>query len=479
MRAAVTLANSNDSNFPIDNPNSDPKTGPQVGSQAVPSSPKESSKSGQLEQGARSEADLASFSIDELSSLGHGGFGKSRFDPIDGDNSMKGKSSSRASYDIFGHDEHEPRVVTARGTEHGLVLRIDGKAEWILVREELDHFLGGRRKFFEGGEVSIEWIDRLPTPEQGKELGDYLLSQYGLSVVTRRRRVAHGNTISGVAPLGGLVSSSGNTDSKDGLSATPRHDAPKTPPTAATSLNSGNLSGDDEFVMSPPSSARPGVTVSLFPQGNLFAQGDFSSKSEEELFVSGVVESGEWQNFERSTPGRNTGTGGNAVRGNNIQGGGRMMFDDESEVFSSSAVSPKRVASQMAKMLGGPDLFYEDDANAKILFGTLRSGQRVETPFSLIVVGDVNPGADLVAGGDIVVLGSLRGTAHASAYDDDSFDRVIIALQMQPMQLRIGSVLSRGSEEVVRGAEIARIENRRIVVEAFNPRMLWGRKIRS
>ena len=159
-----------------------------------------------------------------------------------------------------------------------------------------------------------------------------------------------------------------------------------------------------------------------------------------------------------------------------------MMFDDEGGMFSSpssaSSISPRRVASQMAKMLGGPDLFYEDDANAKILFGTLRSGQRVETPFSLIVVGDVNPGADLVAGGDIVVLGSLRGTAHASAYDDDSFDRVIIALQMQPMQLRIGSVLSRGSEEVVRGAEIARIENRRIVVEAFNPRMLWGRKTR-
>ena len=126
----------------------------------------------------------------------------------------------------------------------------------------------------------------------------------------------------------------------------------------------------------------------------------------------------------------------------------------------------------------GEELEFEDDANAKVIYGILRSGQRVETPFSLIVVGDVNPGADLVAGGDIIVIGSLKGTAHAGAYDDEAFDRVIISLQMQPMQLRIGSVISRGSDEVVRGAEIARIDNRRIVVEAFNPRVLFSRKNR-
>ena len=87
-------------------------------------------------------------------------------------------------------------------------------------------------------------------------------------------------------------------------------------------------------------------------------------------------------------------------------------------------------------------------------------------------------GADLVAGGDIIVIGNLRGTAHASAYDDEALDHVIIALQMQPMQLRMGSVISRGSDEVVNGAEIARIENRRIIVEAFNTRILHGKRYR-
>jgi septum site-determining protein MinC len=129
----------------------------------------------------------------------------------------------------------------------------------------------------------------------------------------------------------------------------------------------------------------------------------------------------------------------------------------------------------MSKFLG-EELAFDEDANAKIVFGTLRSGQRVETPFSLIVVGDVNPGADLIAGGDIIVLGNLRGTAHAAAYDDDGQERVIVALQMQPMQLRIGSVISRGSDEGGQGTEVARIDSRRIIVEAFNPRGSFLRK---
>jgi len=130
---------------------------------------------------------------------------------------------------------------------------------------------------------------------------------------------------------------------------------------------------------------------------------------------------------------------------------------------------------QMAELLGEAAL-YEEDANARIVYGTLRSGQLIETPFSLVVIGDVNPGADLIAGGDIIVFGNLRGTAHASAYDDRCVDHVIIALSMRPMQLRIGSVISRGSGEKIQGAEVARIDDRRIVVEAFNPRVLMKRK---
>ncbi len=110
---------------------------------------------------------------------------------------------------------------------------------------------------------------------------------------------------------------------------------------------------------------------------------------------------------------------------------------------------------------------------------TLRSGQRVDFPGHVLVIGDVNSGAEIVAGGDIVVFGVLRGLAHAGA--PDNAGAVIVALGIHPPQLRIGTVISRGSEGPARRdgrererelqPEIARIEGDTIVVEAFRGRI--------
>ncbi len=107
---------------------------------------------------------------------------------------------------------------------------------------------------------------------------------------------------------------------------------------------------------------------------------------------------------------------------------------------------------------------------------TLRSGQRIEFAGHVLVLGDVNSGAEVVAGGDIVVFGALRGLAHAGASGDRG--AVIVALGIQPPQLRIGPVISRGSGNPARrdareGAppEIARVEGDTIVVETFRGRL--------
>lgn len=107
-----------------------------------------------------------------------------------------------------------------------------------------------------------------------------------------------------------------------------------------------------------------------------------------------------------------------------------------------------------------------DDADARVVYGTLRSGQKVETEHSVVVFGDVNSGAEIVAGGDVVVLGNLRGVAHAGAYDETGGGRVIFALHLEPTQLRIGAVISRGMGG---GStpEIARVDGPGIVVEPY------------
>jgi septum site-determining protein MinC len=94
---------------------------------------------------------------------------------------------------------------------------------------------------------------------------------------------------------------------------------------------------------------------------------------------------------------------------------------------------------------------------------TLRSGQSLRHPGHIVVIGDVNPGAEVVAGGDIVVWGRVRGMVHAGALGDE--DAVICALDMAPTQLRIAGHIARSPEERRRKPvpEMASVHDGRIV----------------
>ena len=76
---------------------------------------------------------------------------------------------------------------------------------------------------------------------------------------------------------------------------------------------------------------------------------------------------------------------------------------------------------------------------------TLRSGAEVRHPGTVVLVGDVNPGSAIVADGDILVWGRLRGVAHAGAGGNRQCR--IMALQMEPTQLRIAAIVARAPEK--------------------------------
>lgn len=78
--------------------------------------------------------------------------------------------------------------------------------------------------------------------------------------------------------------------------------------------------------------------------------------------------------------------------------------------------------------------------------GTLRSGDHLESEGSLLVLGDVNPGARITAAGHVLVWGTLRGVAHAGSQGDTGAR--ITALQLRPLQLRIADAVARGPEEL-------------------------------
>lgn len=99
-----------------------------------------------------------------------------------------------------------------------------------------------------------------------------------------------------------------------------------------------------------------------------------------------------------------------------------------------------------------------DNEPSKIIPHTIRSGQGEDFPQgSLIIYGDVNSGAEVRAGGDIVVLGALRGNAHAGI--NGRLSAVVIAMDLVPVQLQIGNFINRRTiNQKSRGyPEIARI----------------------
>ncbi len=105
---------------------------------------------------------------------------------------------------------------------------------------------------------------------------------------------------------------------------------------------------------------------------------------------------------------------------------------------------------------------------AALVRRTVRSGQIIRYPGCVIVHGDVNPGAEIIAGGDVLIWGKLRGLVHAGASGDEK--AVVGALLLAPMQLRIGSHIARAPDDrgkKDRGAEIARVRDGRIVIESW------------
>ena len=75
---------------------------------------------------------------------------------------------------------------------------------------------------------------------------------------------------------------------------------------------------------------------------------------------------------------------------------------------------------------------------------TVRSGVDIRHPGTIVIVGDVNPGSSVIADGDIIVWGRLRGNAHAGAKGNPN--SLIMALQMEPKLIRIADQVARGPE---------------------------------
>jgi septum site-determining protein MinC len=107
-----------------------------------------------------------------------------------------------------------------------------------------------------------------------------------------------------------------------------------------------------------------------------------------------------------------------------------------------------------------------DGEQAAFIQRTMRSGNSIQHPGHVVVLGDVNPGAEIIAGGNVIVWGRLRGVVHAGAAGDET--AVVCALDLAPAQLRIAGQIALSPER--KGdprPEVARIREGQLVAEPW------------
>ncbi len=312
-------------------------------------------------------------------------------------------------------DEPRPAALL-RGTARGLEIVVWGGAPSVAICAAVSARLAEAPGFFRGSDVVIRVEDGPLAPGCLGRL-DELSAQFELRIVevmaVKAKRVAEGT----VAPLAVVPV----------LAASP--DAIPRPDFAAGSapLPLGSVTSEEVAMFAPVAAVAP----------NTFDAADEPTTPASPLYAA-LCSADAWHDAAALAR--------------------ALAFVETPALLAEGTVSAATAAAP------------EPTERTRVVMGPVRSGVILEHPGHLILFGDVNPGAEVRATGNIVVLGRLRGTAHAGIGATTGF---ILALRLEPQQLRIGRKVSRAgdSDTASTEAEIAYVTGESIVVERYQGRL--------
>lgn len=133
---------------------------------------------------------------------------------------------------------------------------------------------------------------------------------------------------------------------------------------------------------------------------------------------------------------------------------GKLFSENETEIIKNMIQDELHIKvkfDEVSDLLGLHAIKKTFQANTEIsetkyIGNSIRSGQKEEYPGSIVVCGDVNPGGEVVAGGNVIVVGSLRGLAHAGA--NGNMMAMISANSIDVTQIRIGNLVKEVEEKM-------------------------------
>ena len=143
----------------------------------------------------------------------------------------------------------------------------------------------------------------------------------------------------------------------------------------------------------------------------------------------------------------------------------RRMFHRHGMLFSTELKRPNLAPPSRDENKPVKKDKSESTQNMTVINHTVRGGQEVKSKCSVLICGNVNPGAQVIAGGSIDIRGTCRGFVHAGAFGDKS--AFVIADRLMPVQIRIADLVARAPDEAedVNKAERAMIKDNMIVFE--------------
>ena len=151
------------------------------------------------------------------------------------------------------------------------------------------------------------------------------------------------------------------------------------------------------------------------------------------------------------------------------------IIDETTDIDILFVTSEKKIPSKKIENITN----IINEGITKFHIGTLRSGEILEYPGNIVVLGDVNPGSIVKAEGNIVVLGTLNGVAHAGTKGND--EAFIVATIMSPFQLKIDEILFKNynnnilfrSKPIIRNKNnIAYLRNNILIIDKLTRKSL-------
>jgi septum site-determining protein MinC len=163
-------------------------------------------------------------------------------------------------------------------------------------------------------------------------------------------------------------------------------------------------------------------------------------------------------------------SGGNFFRGARIviNTGRRSLSRDEVETVQ--RVLGRHEGVQLLRLEQAKPEKASSEQSALVIERTVRSGQQFYHPGHVVIIGDVNPGGEVIADGNVIVMGALRGAAHAGyAGREEAF---VAAAIMTPAQVSIAGIWARQPDDATQNLgrgipEVARLRDQQIVIEPY------------